>query len=303
MHHLVVCIPTYKRPELLVRTLQSILDNDLTGEGNWRVDIVVVDNDTNRTAESTTKSFNVSEDSFFKIHYHNFGQKGLSKVRNALIEKALALQPNFVAFIDDDEYASMNWMKSLVNTANQENADMVLGPVSSVFEKPLPEFLTVWFKQPKQDNSEQVRHIASNNLLIRTDFLIKTGIRFDPRFNTTGAEDTYFGIEAKKRGAKIAWSPNALVYETVLENRATLSWLFRRRYRGAVTYSYILMLEQQYFQALKKGIVSIVYLIAGLPGLLLLPFNVKNKYWGILKLAEGLGGISGLLSIKYHEYK
>ena len=90
MHHLVVCIPTYKRPELLVRTLQSILDNDLTGEGNWRVDIVVVDNGTDRTAESTTKSFNVSGDSFCKIYYHNFGQKGLSKVRNALIEKALA---------------------------------------------------------------------------------------------------------------------------------------------------------------------------------------------------------------------
>ena len=303
MQHIAVCIPTYKRPEMLKRTLQSILDNDLQGEGNWRVDIVVVDNDTDRTAESTTKSVRVPENSFFKIHYHSFGQKGLSKVRNTLIEKALALQPKFVVFIDDDEYASVNWIKSLVNTANQEKADMVMGPVSSVFDKPLPEHITVWFKQPEHDNSHVVKHIASNNLLIRTDFLLESGIRFDQRFNTTGAEDTYFGIEAKRKGAKISWSDRALVYETVPENRATLNWLLKRRYRGAVTYSYILMLEKQYVQALRKGIVSVVYLIAGLPGLLYLPFNIKNKYWGILKFTEGLGGISGLLSIKYHEYK
>src|SRR5690606_15563812 len=150
-----------KRPDMLKRTLQSILDNDLQGEGNWRVDIVVVDNDTDRTAESTTKSVRVPENSFFKIHYHSFGQKGLSKVRNTLIEKALALQPKFDVFIDDDEYASVNWIKSLVNTDNQEKSDMVMGPVPTVLDKPLPEFLTVWFKQPKQDTSEQIRHIAS----------------------------------------------------------------------------------------------------------------------------------------------
>jgi succinoglycan biosynthesis protein ExoM len=303
MQNIAVCIPTYRRPELLTKTLQSIVDNDLKGSPIGKVDIVVVDNDTDRTAESTVRSFRVSKESCFKVHYHNFGQKGLAKVRNALIERALALQPHFVVFIDDDEYASSTWLKELVNSANQQHLDLVMGPVSSVFGQALPEYLTSWFKQPEPDTNQEVKHIASNNLLIRTDFLLRSGIRFDQRFNTTGAEDTYFGIEAKKFGAKIGWSTKALVYESVLENRTTLNWLLKRRYRGAMTYSYILILEKQYLQATKKAITSVAYLFMGFAGLLYLPFNTKNKYWGILRISEGIGGLSGLFSIKYHEYK
>lgn len=45
------------------------------------------------------------------------------------------------------------------------------------------------------------------------------------------------------------------------------------------------------------------YLAAGTLGLVLLPFNVKTKYWGILTIVEGYGGLAGLFNVKYHEYK
>lgn len=303
MQKIAVCIPTYKRPQLLLTTLKSIANSDISGSSIKKVDIIVVDNDRERTAESTVKAFKDSIRKDFQVEYFSFAKKGLANVRNALLERAMILNPFYIVFIDDDEYASVHWLKELVETANLHKADMVAGPVSSVFEKPVPVYLERWFKQPEPMRDKPVETIASNNLLIRTDFLLTTGIRFDERFNTTGAEDTYFGIEAKKSGAKIRWSDKALVYETVFENRATLNWLVKRRYRGAITYTYIMILEKQYLQLLKKAFVSLAYLFLGIPGLLLLPFRGKNKYWGILKVSEGWGGLAGLFSVKYHEYK
>lgn len=303
MQNIAVCIPTYKRPELLSVTLQSIIDGDHKGSSIRKVDILVVDNDKERSAESTVKAFQDTQREDVRVSYFSFAKKGLAHVRNALLDRAIALNPAFIAFIDDDEYASEHWLKELVETANQHNADIVAGPVSSVFEKPVPAYLERWFKQPEPMGPDAPETIASNNLLIRTEFLIKSNIRFDLRFNTTGAEDTYFGIEARKAGARVYWANKALVYETVLENRTTLNWLIKRRYRGAITYTYIMMLEKQYVQVLKKATVSVVYLFLGIPGLALLPFRGKNRYWGILKVTEGWGGLAGLFSIKYHEYK
>jgi hypothetical protein len=46
-----------------------------------------------------------------------------------------------------------------------------------------------------------------------------------------------------------------------------------------------------------------LYIIIGFCGLVLLPFPGYKKYWGILKISEGFGGINGLLGRRYNEYK
>lgn len=303
MQNVAVCIPTYKRPQLLLKTLNSICDNDISGSGIGRVEIIVVDNDAERTAETAVQGFRNAVSDIFHIKYYNYSKKGLANVRNELLDKAIVLEPHFIVFIDDDEYASTHWLKELVAAANKNKADMVVGPVLSVFDKPVPDYVSYWFRKSESTKDMPVKTIASNNLIICTDFLLRSKLRFDPRFNTTGAEDTYFGIEARHAGAKIFRADNALVYETVPETRASLTWLTKRRYRGAITFTYILILERQYSKLLKKTMVSMGYLVSGTLGLVLLPFNVKNKYWGILKIAEGYGGFAGLFNVKYHEYK
>lgn len=303
MQRIAVCIPTYKRPKLLLKTIHSICSSDISGCDIDRVDIIVVDNDAERTAETAVKAIDASVCPNFYIQYYNYPKKGLANVRNELLDKAIGLSPHFIIFIDDDEYASVDWMNELVRTANDNNADLAVGPVLSVFEKPVPLYISYWFRKSVSVTDMPIETIASNNLIIRTDFLLRTKLRFDHRFNTTGAEDTYFGIEARNSGAKICWANNALVYETVPDARASLRWLIKRRYRGAITFTYILMLEKQYFKLIKKTAVSISYLISGMIGLALLPFDVKMKYWGVLKLAEGCGGFAGLFNVKYHEYK
>ena len=303
MYDLAVCIPTYKRQDMLKKTIMSITQGNLKGSNIRQVDIIVVDNDAERTAEKAVGDLLAVIPKNYRLHYSSFPTKGLANVRNELLERAMQLDPTHIAFIDDDEYASSDWLKELVDTMVRNEADLVVGPVVSVFEHEVPEYTSYWFEKGDHADDSSVKFVASNNLIIRKDFLTESGLRFDKRFNTTGAEDTYFGIQAVQEGARIFWAKKAKVYETVPPKRANLDWLVKRRYRGAITFTYILLLEKKYFQLVKKMVLSFLYLLIGAAGTLLMLFPTKLKYWGVLKVAEGYGGMAGLVNVKYHEYK
>ena len=65
----------------------------------------------------------------------------------------------------------------------------------------------------------------------------------------------------------------------------------------------ILILEKRYLKILKKLLVNVVNILAGIISLILLPFQSKYRYWGILKISESAGSFAGMAGIKYHEYK
>jgi glycosyltransferase involved in cell wall biosynthesis len=303
MYDLAVCIPTFKRPDFLKKTILSITQSNLEGSNIRKINIIVVDNDADKTAEVVVGNLMDEIPERYHLQYFNFPQKGLSNVRNNLLEKALQLKPTYVVFIDDDEYASKDWLKELVSAIVRNKSDMVVGRVISVFEHEVPESTSYWFEKGDHPNDSAIKIISSANMIISTEFLSRSGLKFDKRFNSTGAEDTYFGIQAGYEGAQIYWAQNAVVYETVTKNRAKLNWLLRRRFRGAITFIYILGLEKKYLLIIKKIVVSFLYLIIGMAGTVLMLFPIKLKYWGVLKVAEGFGGLAGAVNVKYHEYK
>jgi len=303
MVDIAICIPTFKRPEMLSKTISSILDNDITGLGLRCIHIVVVDNDSDQSARETVDSWSRKTQEPYQIKYRGYPKKGLSNVRNELLHQALLLDPMYIIFIDDDEYASERWLANLIACIKNNQADMVLGSVSSVFEYEVPDAIAYWFDKGVHPDSSPIQHLASNNLIIKTDFIKESGLRFDLRFNTTGAEDTFFGIQAIRKGAKIFWSQKAGVYETVPKQRATLNWILKRRYRGGMTYTYIIIQERQYLQLVKKIIVSGIYLLVGTVASPAVVLPVKWRYWGLVKISEAWGAMAGILNIKYHEYK
>ena len=303
MREVAICIPTYKRPEMLAKTITSIIGGDITGLDVNRINILVVDNDVDKTAKDTVNELQRLVKENYQLYYHSFSKKGLANVRNELIKRALKHSPEFIVFIDDDEYASEFWLTELLNTLIVNKGDMAVGRVVSVFDEEVPEYISHWFERGGDKDGAPIGFVISGNLIIKTAFIESKGIRFDYRFNTTGGEDTYFGIEALRNGAKIFWAQNAVAYEVVPKNRTKLDWLVKRRYRGAITFTYILILDKEYGRLIRKATVSFFNLIVGIGGLPLLLFPFKWRYWGILKLAEGCGGFAGLLNVKYHEYK
>lgn len=302
MYNITIGIPTYKRPAMLDKLLQSIFACHLDPALIKKLDIVIMDNDEEKTGEQTTDKWVKKNNPSLGLHYFNCPAKGLSNVRNEIINKALPLEPDYIASVDDDQFVTPNWLNELIATVVNNRGDFALGPVIPIFETFVSPAIAQWFGVQKFNDQQVMSFLETPNLIMRVQFLKDHQLRFDTRFNTLGAEDTYFGVSALKKGANIFWAANAAVYETIPAQRATLQWLIKRRFRVANTYTYIMLLEKRYSRVLKKILVNFFYLFVGALAMVLTPIGFKYRYFGVLKIAESFGGFAGLLNIKFHEY-
>ncbi len=284
--------------KLVLSINKSNFDKSLISD----VNIIVVDNDAEKTAEKTILEIKEEFNDFLKLEYHNYPIKGLSHVRNELLKKSLELSPDLIVFIDDDEYVSAEWLNKLIEALTINNGDMAMGPVISVFDSSVSKYISCWFEKPVYEINTRIKYIATNNLIIKRDSLVKNNIWFDNRFNYTGSEDSYFGIQMLKKGASVFWAPSAIVYETIPKQRANIKWLIKRVYRGASTYAYVLKIEKNRLGLLKKTLINIAYFLSGGVALVIIPFPFRWKYWGILKISESIGGFAGLFGFQFNEY-
>lgn len=303
MYDVAVCIPTYKRPLMLERLLQSITDCRIDKSLIGGISIIVVDNDADRTGENTVTAFSLRLPDTYRIQYYNFPVKGLANVRNELLVRSLALNPEFIVFIDDDEYVTENWLNELILTVVNNNGDAARGPVIAKPTAPVPPGIAMLLKRENYPNNSPIGTWTAGNLIMRTSSLRKFNVKFDERFNKCGAEDSYFGIQMAQKGASIFWAAQAVVFEAIPEHRIKVQWFIRRYYRGAATFIYMLKLEGNYLLVFKKITVSAFYIFIGCVSSVFLLIPAGIKYWGILKVSEGIGGFAGLFNIRYKEYK
>ncbi|MEI6047781.1 MAG: glycosyltransferase [Bacteroidota bacterium] len=304
MNKITICIATYKRPSMLEKLIISILNCNIDKSLIGDISIIVVDNDTEKTAEGVINVLMERIKGIYKLIYSSYPYKGIVNVRNECLKKALSLEPDYIVFVDDDEYVTPDWLNELVKTIINNNADIVRGPVFSEPEIKVSDSISYWFtiRATYSDNS-QIYRIATGNLIMNRLSFQKFDVWFDPRFNITGSSDYFFGVQLLKKGARFYWAANAIAYETIPESRANLKWLIKRFYRGASTFTWVLKLEKKYVSLIKKVMASFIYILMGICALVILPFPIKKRYWGILKLSEGIGGITGLFNFLYLEYK
>ena len=123
-----VCIATYKRRQLLRNLLKSIFAQNLPQ--NINVQIVVVDNDKEKSAEEIIKEFE-SNDKIW-LEYYNQPRKNISVTRNMGVKNS---RGEYVLFIDDDETADINWVREHFEAIKTFNAD---GCDNFPFRAPLP---------------------------------------------------------------------------------------------------------------------------------------------------------------------
>lgn len=288
---------------MLKKLISSINDCEIDKSLINDISIIVADNDINESAKEITTNLNNESKSKFQIKYYSHLEKGISTIRNRLLKEAFFFNPDFLIFIDDDEYVTSKWLTELVKTIINNKCDAARGPVLAEMDSSVPKSISYWFRREHYPDNTQLYSLKTGNLILRCSSLQKFDLWFDPRFNVTGSGDNYFGIQFIKKKGKIFWAANAVTYENIPSKRATLKWLIRRVYRYASTYTYVLKLEKKYIDILKKIFVSILYIIGGVLSLPLLLVPVKIKYWGILKLAEGVGGLTGAFNWLYKEYK
>lgn len=302
MNHVVIGIPTYKRPAMLEKLLRSIDANNIAQKLISKIDIVVVDNDKEKSAESVVSKYNSDKDSEHMTHYFCYSKKGLSNVRNEILNHSLSLNPDFLITIDDDEYADENWLNEMVKKCLAEKCDIVIGTIVPILEGKVEAYISHWFPVKSFPENISIKLMRTGNTLFRADFISDNKLFFDNRFNSSGGEDTFFGMQAIDKGAKILFAKNAVVYENIPKERTTLNWLAKRRFRGATTYSYCHLIQKNYKVLLKKFLVSILYIIIGMLTLPLALIPFSRRYWGLLKLMDGIGGLYGMLGKTFKEY-
>lgn len=228
-----VCICTYRRPELLAMTLTGLLRQVPQSP---RFEVVVVDNDVTRSAESVVALHPAN--GRLTVRYLVEPRQNIALARNRAVAAACG---DWLALIDDDEYPQANWLRHLMETARATGASAVLGPVLPE----LPGHAASWirdgrfFDRPRYATGTVVPYmqVRTGNLLIQRRILAALPGPFDARYGLTGGEDIMLLEQLRRRGHRLVWCDDAVVAETVPDNRLTRAWLLRRGYRGAQAYA------------------------------------------------------------------
>ncbi len=222
----VLCICTYKRPDGLHELLQAVAQLDNATD----IQIVVIDNHADAQGMAVCESLPASYP--FQVQAVLQPQAGISHARNAAVENALRLQPDFLAFLDDDEQPEPQWLKELLRIQGETAADIVGGPTRSVF----PEGTDAAIKNNPYYGAELTvadgaacQLEAAGNFLIRASTIAElTPTYFHPAFSLSGGEDLAFFTQLAQKGARMHWAANAIVHEAVPANRLSQAWLKER---------------------------------------------------------------------------
>lgn len=222
----VICICTYRRPKGIRSLLDALTElTDATG-----IEVCVVDNDA--AGEGATVCENLPADYPYSVHAMVAAEGGISHARNTVVTNALALQPTFLAFLDDDEHPEPQWLSELMRVQKTTQADVVGGPTLPIF----PEGVSDEQKQnpyfgadlSTEDGASCQLQAAGNYLIKAETMATMAPTFFHPAFEQSGGEDLAFFTQLGQKGARMHWAANAIVHEPVPASRLTQAWMKRR---------------------------------------------------------------------------
>jgi glycosyltransferase involved in cell wall biosynthesis len=290
-----ICVPTYKRPELLRKCLTAI--GKLNTLNNYLFNIVVVDNDSDASAKSLCDEFRDKMEN--SLHYFVEPERGLSSVRNRLLKEANRLHAGFIAFIDDDEQPGPDWLVKHMTAMHKYQADVCTGPVLATGSK-------YHSPQKVKDNGTTPRHVSTNNVVFKMKLVRLQELRFDAFYNFIGGEDFDFFERSKKLNNKHVWVEEALVYESIPESRDNLRYLFYRHFSGGINSIMRYKRSNPGWRAWLRFSPKIAGKLLGSFFNLLFGVLTINKtciHSSIKKLANGLGYFAGLLNVVIERYR
>lgn len=225
-----ICLCTFRR-ESVVDTLQS-LGAQLISPA-LRLEIIVVDSDAAGSARRLVDGERPTLP--FPIHYVVAERPGVAEARNAAVREASG---RWLAFIDDDEVAYLDWLAMLLRCAERYSAQVVFGAVRTEYPDTCPDWIrrSNLFGKQVAPTGTPVTHGATCNALVARTALSGEFRLFDPAYGATGGEDTEFFFRLSKRGVRMVTCQEAVVRETVEPQRLSREFLLRKAVRVGETY-------------------------------------------------------------------
>ncbi|MFN4211480.1 MAG: glycosyltransferase family 2 protein [Devosia sp.] len=280
-----ICICTFRRP-FLAETLHSLAALAI---GDVDIRVIIADNDASPSAQDLVET--MARDFRWPITYLHAPAANICIARNACLDAASA---DYVAFIDDDETVSPQWLGELLDTARLTRADAVLGPVRAVYDTRTPAWMVegdFHSTLPVRVNGA-IRTGYTCNVLIRRAAPF-AALRFDLALGQSGGEDTDYFHRLTALGGTIAEAPGALVYEPVPAERAAMAWLIRRRLRMGQTHGMLLRGARLPAAAIAMAKASYCVAMAGATA-----FSPIGRRKNLLRAVLHMGVVGGIMGVR-----
>lgn len=289
-----ICVCTYRRNGLLAELLASLR---AAGRQEDPPRVIVVDNSPEAGAEQTVR------EAYPEARYEHEPQPGIAVARNAALE-ALPEDAQAVIFVDDDERVSPQWLEALLECAGTSGADTVSGPVESLVPEEAAGRIarTGFIRRTDFPTGPWGFRPATNNVLVRAEWFLERGFRFDTAFNFTGGEDSDLFERMQTAGAVSWWCAEARVEEDVPAERLTEEWMRLRAVRaGHVRALKLTRRGRGRARIAAEGAARLVYgtFPAGSRRLRRRPL----RYTDTAYLREGLGMLQAARGSRYEEYR
>ncbi len=286
-----ICIASYQRPDLLGELLESLSRCDLPSA--QEVEVRIIDNDGKASAQGTVETFR-NNSQFSAVHYAVEPRQNIAHARNRAIDMGPA---DYFVFVDDDETVRPDWLVQLVAAAERSRADAVFGPVVAKFDATQHGWQArgkFFAKEvPASGSALSWQATRTSNTLVRGNWFHARGFRFDEQLGRSGGSDSHLFARMSEAGAHYSSCREAIIEESVPNERARFAWLWKRAYRNGLIYERNVKATSApnypLLRAIKRLIAAAALSLKGLPQALIA--RPEGLVRGLLKLPLMLGGL------------
>ncbi|MEO8410339.1 MAG: glycosyltransferase [Propionivibrio sp.] len=296
-----IVVITYRRPDGLRKLLRELMHQDLAGTPVTALNVIVVDNDPAGSAVAVVGEFPPA--GIVRTTCLHEPRQGIPIARNRGMQHAIAGNDWF-AFIDDDEYPEPTWLRSLLTVALELDSDAVLGPVEPLFPPGTPAWIvdSRIFEGWHYPDRATIGAAASNNVLVRSDFVRRQRIEFDERMQTSGGSDYRFFRQCVAAGMRIHWSAAGGVFEDIPHSRTRLRWMVQRQIRLGNTFAVDARLSGSWLRIARLYAVGVARMAVGLLALPALLVSTRLASSAAIHLLRGAGIVAGIHGYRHDEY-
>ncbi len=223
-----IVIPTFNRPDCLVRLLDSLRSQTASKE---EYEIIVVDNAPEERGNEVKKLCDVRAYSALDLHYISHPTVGVSSARNRGVEVA---RSELIGFLDDDSFPHPDWVETVLRLFSDTNADILGGPTQPYYLVAKPK----WFRDRYLVSSQGEKAcwlvgnkaVTGANMAWRKKIIVDLG-GFSSDYGYVGTkkvfgDETELNQRARQAGYTTWYDPGLMIEHCAHPHRMRVSWFF-----------------------------------------------------------------------------